>query len=153
MIKYLKILYNFLMKLKQYHAVHVLIIPSITIFIYSYVIIWLIILSDEYKMDINLKPEPIISLFFILIIILLFSIYTAIFTEIIVLILQFLKKRKIYVKSNFLLNNKLYNFLYLFMIFSYIIIILNYQFPALQLIDYYIFIILTLPEKLFSLFI
>ena len=104
-------------------------------------------------MDINLKPEPIISLFFILIIILLFSIYTAIFTEIIVLILQFLKKRKIYVKSNFLLNNKLYNFLYLFMIFSYIIIILNYQFPALQLIDYYIFIILTLPEKLFSLFI
>ena len=141
------------MKLKQYHAVHVLIIPSITIFIYSYVIIWLIILSDEYKMDINLKPEPIISLFFILIIILLFSIYTAIFTEIIVLILQFLKKRKIYVKSNFLLNNKLYNFLYLFMIFSYIIIILNYQFPALQLIDYYIFIILTLPEKLFSLFI
>ncbi len=132
---------------------HVLIIPSITIFIYSYVIIWLIILSDEYKMDINLKPEPIISLFFILIIILLFSIYTAIFTEIIVLILQFLKKRKIYVKSNFLLNNKLYNFLYLFMIFSYIIIILNYQFPALQLIDYYIFIILTLPEKLFSLFI
>ncbi len=92
--KILKKIYNLLMKLKQYHAMHVLIIPSIAVFVYSYFIIWLIILSDEYKLDINLKPEPIISFFFILIIVLLFSIYIAIFTEIIILAIQFFKKKK-----------------------------------------------------------
>ena len=151
MLKYIKLFYNFLMKLKQYHATHALVIPFFAAFVHTYYIIWLIILNDKYGMNITINVEFSNNLLIILLLIFGVSIYITIFIAIFTFILQFIIKRKIYIKSNFLLNNKYYNFLYLFSFLNFLIIIVCRVFPFLHIQDCYTFILLVLPEKILSL--
>lgn len=126
MIKYLKLFYNFLIKLKQYHAVHVLIIPSALFFIIFYILFWIMLIIDGTSAD-DICAAGFISfgLFIIYSAIAILSAYTALLVEILILIIQYIQKRKFYVKSNFLLNSKFYNIVYILTLINYLIIILG----------------------------
>lgn len=54
------------------------------------------------------------NMVYIFAIIAIFSAYTALLVEILILIIQYIQKRKFYVKSNFLLNSKFYNIVYIY---------------------------------------
>ena len=123
MLKYLKIFYDFLMKLKQYHAVHVIVIPPSLFFLISYCIVAIQAIPSYVKDNGNLVFW-ILGFIIIYLGITYFSFFLAIIVELIILIIQTLNKEKIYTKSKFLLNNKIYNILYLFSLTNYILLAL-----------------------------
>lgn len=123
MLKYLKASYNFLMKLKQYHAVHVIVIPPSLFFLISYCIVAIQAIPSYVKDNGNLAFW-ILGFIIIYLGITYFSFFLAIIVELIILIIQTLNKEKIYTKSKFLLNNKIYNILYLFSLTNYILLAL-----------------------------
>lgn len=101
------------MILKRYHAVHVFVIPNILYLLICN--LYLIChLSDFYPSD-----SDSCGIFFIMIILFIaisityYSFILGIIIEIIILIKQALNKQKIYVQSKFLLQNKVYNILFL----------------------------------------
>ncbi len=130
MLKYIKSFYNFLMKLKQYHATHILIIPSALFFIISYKWVLCINIQSLNSIDGSTGLDSLI-IFIIHLTIVCCTIFVALFVEIITLTLYFVKKKKIYVKSKFLLNNKIYNIIYILTLSNYIILILSFtiEFP------------------------
>ncbi len=123
MLKYLKTFYDFLMKLKQYHAVHVIVIPPSLFFLISYCIVAIQAIPSYVKDNGNLVFW-ILGFIIIYLGITYFSFFLAIIVELIILIIQTLNKEKIYTKSKFLLNNKIYNILYLFSLTNYILLAL-----------------------------
>ena len=123
MLKYLKAVYNFLMTLKQYHAVHVIVIPPSLFFLISYCIVAIQAIPSYVKDNGNLVFW-ILGFIIIYLGITYFSFFLAIIVELIILIIQTLNKEKIYTKSKFLLNNKIYNILYLFSLTNYILLAL-----------------------------
>ena len=123
MLKYLKIFYDFLIKLKQYHAVHVIVIPPSLFFLISYCIVAIQAIPSYVKDNGNLVFW-ILGFIIIYLGITYFSFFLAIIVELIILIIQTLNKEKIYTKSKFLLNNKIYNILYLFSLTNYILLAL-----------------------------
>ena len=123
MLKYLKAFYNFLMTLKQYHAVHVIVIPPSLFFLISYCIVAIQAIPSYVKDNGNLVFW-ILGFIIIYLGITYFSFFFAIIVELIILIIQTLNKEKIYTKSKFLLNNKIYNILYLFSLTNYILLTL-----------------------------
>ena len=123
MLKYLKIFYDFLMTLKQYHAVHVIVIPPSLFFLISYCIVAIQAIPSYVKDNGNLVFW-ILGFIIIYLGITYFSFFLAIIVELIILIIQTLNKEKIYTKSKFLLNNKIYNILYLFSLTNYILLAL-----------------------------
>ena len=123
MLKYLKAFYNFLMTLKQYHAVHVIVIPPSLFFLISYCIVAIQAIPSYVKDNGNLVFW-ILGFIIIYLGITYFSFFLAIIVELIILIIQTLNKEKIYTKSKFLLNNKIYNILYLFSLTNYILLAL-----------------------------
>lgn len=138
MIKCFKFFYNLLMKLKQYHAIHILIIPSALFFIIFHILFWIIIIIDGRSTN-DIYEAGLISfvLFIIYLAIAIFSVFTALFVEILILIIQYIQNRKLYVKSNFLLNSKFYNIIYILTLVNYLIIISGnkIEFP-ISLYDY-----------------
>ena len=147
MIKYLKILYNFLMKLKQYHAVHVLIIPSALFFIVTYSIIWIWCLADWEFVFPGLG-------FLILIIAVIYycvlfcSAMAAILTAIIICIKQKHTKKKINVHSQFLLKSRFYNFIFFISIIHYFLLLIATYFKCY----YYYLAIYLFPIYYLSFF-
>ena len=123
MLKYLKTFYDFLMKLKQYHAVHVIVIPPSLFFLISYCIVAIQAIPSYVKDNGNLVFW-ILGFIIIYLGITYFSFFLAIIVELIILIIQTLNKEKIYTKSKFLLNNKIYNILYLLSLTNYILLAL-----------------------------
>ena len=123
MLKYLKAFYNFLMTLKQYHAVHVIVIPPSLFFLIIYCIVAIQAIPSYVKDNGNLVFW-ILGFIIIYLGITYFSFFLAIIVELIILIIQTLNKEKIYTKSKFLLNNKIYNILYLFSLTNYILLAL-----------------------------
>ncbi len=123
MLKRLKSFYNFLMKLKQYHAVHVIVIPPSLFFLISYCFAAIQAIPCYIKNNGNLVFW-ILGFIIIYLGIICFSFFLAIIVELIILILQNIYKEKIYIKSKFLLNNKIYNILYLFSLTNYILLTL-----------------------------
>ena len=123
MLKYLKAFYNFLMTLKQYHAVHVIVIPPSLFFLISYCIVAIQAIPSYVKDNGNLVFW-ILGFIIIYLGITYFSFFLAIIVELIILIIQTLNKKYIYTKSKFLLNNKIYNILYLFSLTNYILLAL-----------------------------
>ena len=123
--------YNLLMKLKQYHAMHVLIIPSALFFIVFHILFWIYIIITLNKNNAYEIAFTSLVLFIIYFSIAIFSAYTALFVEILILIIQYIQKRKLYVKSNFLLNSKFYNIIYILTLINYLIIIsgIKIEFP------------------------
>lgn len=113
MINCIKKFYNWLMILKRYHAVHVFVIPNILYLLICN--LYLIChLSDFYPNDSDSYGILFIMLIsFIAIGIAHYSFILGIIIEIIILIRQALNKQKIYVQSKFLLQNKVYNILFL----------------------------------------
>ena len=111
MLKYLKTFYNFLMKLKQYHAVHVMILPP---FIYFILLAWLLYSSRNQDYS---QTETGTFIFALLILLLLgiaeISFFIALFVEIIILIRQHFTRKKIIIKWKFILNNRIYNIIFL----------------------------------------
>ena len=107
MIKYFKFFYNLLMKLKQYHAMHILVIPSILLFISLYSIVFFSSIQSG-----NTYYGTMIFLFLYLVIAIL-SLYAALFIAVILFLFsKCYFHKKIYVKSTILLNNKFYNILF-----------------------------------------
>ena len=123
MFKYIKTFYDFLMTLKQYHAVHVIVIPPSLFFLISYCIVAIQAIPSYVKDNGNLVFW-ILGFIIIYLGITYFSFFLAIIVELIILIIQTLNKEKIYTKSKFLLNNKIYNILYLFSLTNYILLAL-----------------------------
>jgi len=123
MLKYIKIFYDFLMKLKQFHFTHILIIPFLLFFLVSYIGLWLFCLF-KYSGDI-LELIVLIdyALVYISFCILTYSFFFAIITSLVISAIQIFMHKKIRIKSSFLLNNKFYNILYLFTIFFYFILL------------------------------
>jgi len=145
MLKYIKIFYDFLMKLKQFHFIHILIIPSASFFIISFIWFYKIIIDDilaGHGIDSAVGFVSMI-LFMLYFGILLCSFYAAVFIEIFILITQFKKKNKIYVKSKFLLHNKFYNVVYFLSLLNYLILILCYLQGSYC--EYYCYIMYLLP--------
>ena len=114
MIKYLKKIYNLLIKLKQYHAVHVFVIPSILLFVSLYSIIFFSSIQSG-----NTYYGTMVFLFLYLITATL-SLYAALFTAVIMFLFsKCYFHKKVYVQSSFLLNNKVYSILF------FIVLIVN----------------------------
>ena len=119
------------MKLKQYHAMHVLIIPSALFFIVFHILFWIYIIITLNKNNAYEIAFTSLVLFIIYLAIAIFSVFTALFVEILILIIQYIQNRKLYVKSNFLLNSKFYNIIYILTLINYLIIIsgIKIEFP------------------------
>ena len=124
MLKYLKIFYDFLMKLKQYHAVHVMILPP---FIYFILLAWLLYSSRNQDYS---QTETGTFIFALLILLLLgivaTSFFIALFVEIIILIRQHFTRKKIIIKWKFILNNRVYNIIFLLSLTLYLILTIVY---------------------------
>ena len=150
MLKHIKSFYNFLMKLKQYHATHILIIPPALFFIISYTwFLYINILSwDSIDGDTALIS---LILFIIYLAIVYCSIFVALFVEIIILIQQVIKKKKICVKSDFLLNNRYYNIAYLLTLINCLFFIFHEINPDIfsDFYDFYSVTLYLLPWILF----
>ena len=127
MLKYLKTFYDFLMKLKQYHAVHVMILPAFAYFIF---LAWLFLSSGGLHYE-HLNQDELHMYFFGLgwLIIILFGIasssfFLALFIEIVILVRQYFTREKIVIKWKFILKNPVYNFIYLPSLFLEITLLL-----------------------------
>ena len=124
MLKYLKTFYDFLMKLKQYHAVHVMILPP---FIYFILLAWLLYSSRNQDYS---QTETGTFIFALLILLLLgivaTSFFIALFVEIIILIRQHFTRKKIIIKWKFILNNRVYNIIFLLSLTLYLILTIVY---------------------------
>lgn len=124
MFKYLKTFYDFLMKLKQYHAVHVMILPP---FIYFILLAWLLYSSRNQDYS---QTETGTFIFALLILLLLgivaTSFFIALFVEIIILIRQHFTRKKIIIKWKFILNNRVYNIIFLLSLTLYLILTIVY---------------------------
>ncbi len=132
----LKSFYNFLIKLKRYHAMHIMIIPSALFYFSTYSYLWLICLRDWE----HVFPNAAIFVWAALIIycfILFISLIIAIVVTIIILIRGKITKTKIFVQSKFLLENKFYNFIFLFILCQYFLAIIFAFFPPYGL--YFLF--------------
>ena len=126
----LKSFYNFLIKLKRYHAMHIMVIPSALFYFSTYSYLWLLCFSDWERVF----PNAAIFVWAALIIycfILFISLIVAIVVTIIILIREKFTKTKILVQSKFLLENKFYNFIFLFILCQYFLAIIFAFFPHL----------------------
>lgn len=115
----IKIAYNFIKNLKQYHAVHVCIWPT---FLYFLFLCW--IFYSPSKNHCNEVPEYYFGLCLLALFTLaitLFSTLGAIVLEAIILIIQFFIHKKIVIRWNFIINNILFNFVFLMAVVVYII--------------------------------
>ena len=137
MKKALKSFYNFLIKLKRYHATHIMIIPSALFYFSTYSFLWLPCFIDWDFVS----PDAAIFVWAALIFycfILFISLIIAIMVTIIILIREKFTKTKILVKSKFLLENKFYNFIFLFIICQYFLAIIFAFFRHMTFIFYFI---------------
>ena len=143
MFKYIKTFYDFLMTLKQYHAVHVIVIPPVLFYLISNLFIIKIIIAEYNKSGVfDIDLSIIIAIFTLVYYsILIWSIEIAAIIEIIILIRQFITKEKIYVKSNILLNSKLYNTIYLIFLVHIILLCII---TCFKLYNYY-FVLYIIP--------
>ena len=140
----LKSFYNFLIKLKRYHAMHIMVIPSALFYFSTYSYLWLLCFSDWERVF----PNAAIFVWAALIIycfILFISFIIAIVVTIIILIRGKITKTKIFVQSKFLLENKFYNFIFLFILGQYFLAIIFAFFPPY---DFY-FLFYSFPFILF----
>ena len=132
MEKALKSFYNFLIKLKRYHATHIMIIPSALFYFSTYSYMWLPCFIDwDFA-----SPYAAIFAWLALIMycfILFISLIIAIIVTIIILIRGKITKTKIFVQSKFLLENKFYNFIFLFILCQYFLAIIFAFFPQYEL--------------------
>ena len=125
MFKYIKTFYDFLMTLKQYHAVHVMILPAFAYFIF---LAWLFLSSGGLHYE-HLNQDELHMYFFGLGLLIFFqfaiaysSFFIAIFVEIIILIIQFFTHQKILIKRKFILKSPLYNIIFLLSLAVYLIL-------------------------------
>ena len=136
MKKALKSFYNFLIKLKRYHAMHIMVIPSALFYFSTYSYLWLLCFNDWDRVS----SDAAIFVWAALIIycfILFISLIIAIIVTIIILIRGKITKTKILVQSKFLLENKFYNFIFLFILGQYFLAIIFAFFPPYDL--YFLF--------------
>ena len=136
MKKALKSFYNFLIKLKRYHATHIMVIPSALFYFSTYSFLWLLCFNDWDRVS----SDAVIFVWAALIIycfILFISLIIAIVVTIIILIRGKITKTKIFVQSKFLLENKFYNFIFLFILGQYFLAIIFAFFPPYDL--YFLF--------------
>ena len=118
----IKTTYNFIKNLKQFHAVHIFIIPPTLFWIVAYLIIFIITINSK-DTCVGAYFFSLFSFFLYYLLVVIF-LFIAILVQIIIFVKQKLQKRKIRVTSNFLLNNRFYNFIYLWnIIFLFIHII------------------------------
>ena len=132
MKKALKSFYNFLIKLKRYHATHIMVIPSALFYFSTYSFLWLLCFNDWDRVS----SDAVIFVWAALIIycfILFISLIIAIVVTIIILIRGKITKTKIFVQSKFLLENKFYNFIFLFILGQYFLAIIFAFFPQYEL--------------------
>ena len=132
----LKSFYNFLIKLKRYHAMHIMVIPSALFYFSTYSFWWLWCFIDW---DYVFSDTLIFTLVALIIycFILFISLIIAIVVTIIILIRGKITKTKIFVQSKFLLENKFYNFIFLFILGQYFLAIIFAFFPPYDL--YFLF--------------
>ena len=123
MKKTLKSFYNFLIKLKRYHAMHIMIIPSALFYFSTYSFWWLWCFSDWDYVFSAIWLYAWVALI-IYCFILFISLIIAIVVTIIILIRGKITKTKIFVQSKFLLENKFYNFIFLFILCQYFLAII-----------------------------
>ena len=133
----LKSFYNFLIKLKRYHATHIMIIPSALFYFSTYSFWWLWCFSDWDYVFSAIWLYAWVALI-IYCFILFISLIIAIIVTIIILIRGKITKTKIFVQSKFLLENKFYNFIFLFIICQYFLAIIFAFFRHMTFIFYFI---------------
>ena len=132
MKKVLKSIYNFLMMLKRYHATHALIIPNALYMILTHALVDILYIIGFIQSP-PYPTEPDYNIFFcylvgaagVVIAIPAMLIFFALFLVINILV-RIIRWKPIYVKSNFLLNNKFYNVIYLLTILHILILIVTY---------------------------
>ena len=120
----IKATYNFIKNLKQYHAVHALVIPH-TVFFSTFLFSILVLPIFPDKIQDFWFGLGFTSFSLYIVVALFLPIYLVVITEIIILIIQFFKKEKILVKSDFLLNNKFYNLLFFLNLIIFVIIVFS----------------------------
>ena len=137
MVKYLKILYNFLMKFKQYHAIHIWIIIPGLFWAITYTLFWLSILFDR-ETNIGVIWLGSVCLCVCYLAVIYYSFFLSMLIGISFFIYKLITQEDITVKSKFLLHNKFYNFIYLITLLNYLLLFLvDYcNFP--RWLDFYI---------------
>lgn len=122
MLKVLKNIYNKIVELKKYHAVHVCIVP---LFIIVLAVVLLVCAVSSADIDPELGRACGIflvmcfaTIYFTAII---FAVL-AILIELIILLVQYHKKIKITVKSKFLLCNPIYNIIFILSLVNFVVI-------------------------------
>ena len=139
MIKCFKVFYNFLMKLKQYHAVHIWVIIPGLFWAITYILFWLSVLVN--------RDEPntvwLISMGLIICYceVILYTFFLSILIGTTFFIYELITQKNITVKSKFLLHNKFYNFIYLLTLLNYLLLSLEYCCNFPDCLKFYIFCI------------
>lgn len=108
--------YKFLQYLKQFHATHVFVIPPLFFFVLTYIVMLISIFMDgtpKNDLETSAFGFTLYILSFLYLLILYLSLFFTIIVCLFILYKQFKQKRKIRVKSYILLNNKVYNMLYI----------------------------------------
>ena len=119
--------YKFMQYLKQFHATHVFVIPPLLFFILTDIVFWLgAFINGAPKDDLeHFSVEiTVFAMFFMYLLIQLSSLILSVIIALIIFYKQLKHRRKIRVKSNFLLSNKTYNILYLLHIIAFIVLIM-----------------------------
>ena len=123
MIKCFKFFYYFLMKLKQYHAVHIWVIIPGLFWAITYTLFWLITLFDR---ETNIGVIWLVSMGLCVCYwaVIYYSFFLAMLIGISFFIYKLITQENITVKSEFLLHNKFYNFIYLLTLLNYLLLFL-----------------------------
>ncbi len=144
--------YKFLQYLKQFHATHVFVIPPLFFFVITFVLMLLsIFVEGAPKSDFEASAFgfTLYILSFLYLLIQYFSLFLSIIVCLFILYKQFKQKRKIRIKSHILLNNKVYNIMYVIYILIFVTYVIIWQIQPKIVIDFCTNIFLT---PLFNLY-
>lgn len=144
--------YKFLQHLKQFHATHVFVIPPLFFYVITFVVMLIsIFVEGAPKSDFEASAFgfTLYILSFLYLLIQYLSLCLSIVVCLFILYKQFKQKRKIRIKSHFLLNNKVYNIMYVIYILIFVTSIIIWQIQPEIVADYSTNIFLT---PLFNLY-
>ena len=131
--------YKFLQYLKQFHATHVFVIPPVFFFVITFVLMLISIFVEgapKSDFDTSAFGFTLYILSFLYLLVQYLSLFLSIIVCLFILYKQFKQKRKIRIKSHILLNNKVYNIMYVIYILIFVTYVIIWQIQPEIVIDF-----------------
>ena len=121
----IKTIYNFIKNLKQYHAIHVCIWPTLVCFLF--------ICSISFNTPSLTNNDEIhaycfgvgLLIYFIFAVVFFFTV-CALIVETLIFTIQTVIQKRIVIKWNFIINNPFFNFVFFIALFAYIVTLVFY---------------------------